>query len=201
MRVLFVLEALNMDGRTVRDTCATERLLDLPRAAPARSVIVPPGERGVPLVLRGRVLLADGRPVPGVIVYVYHTNAAGQYPKRGGLCGAARWHGYLRGFAMSDAAGNYEFVTIRPGTYVERDTPAHLHLTVTTSRPPSVARMAWIDDVMFDDDPLLTPSWRRRLEGRGGSGVVTPRRARGDTVIVTRDIRWDFVPGVAAPQR
>lgn len=201
MLPVFALTWVALATPVAGDSCATERLLDMPATAPARVVLPPRGEPGVPLVVRGRVLLGDGRPVAGVMVYVYHTNAAGVYPKRPGLCGAARWHGYLRGFAQSDAAGHYEIVTIRPGIYAERDTPAHLHFTVTTTRPPDVRHMAYIDDVMFDDDPLLTAAYRRKLEGRGGSGVVTPQRGRGDTLVATRDIRWDRVPGVAVRRR
>lgn len=183
------------------DSCNTERLLDLPRAAPSRLVVPPRGEPGTPLVVRGRVMLADGRPVPGVMVYVYHTNAAGVYPKRPGLCGAARWHGYLRGFVQSDANGRYEIVTVRPGAYEQGNTPAHLHLTVATTRPPDARHTTWIEEVMFDDDVLLTAAFRRKLTARGGSGVVTVQRGRADTLVVTRDIRWDLVPGAVGQSR
>ncbi|WP_269446063.1 hypothetical protein [Gemmatimonas aurantiaca] len=30
--------------------------------------------------------------------------------------------------------------------------------------------MAYIDGVMFNDDPILDHGWRSRLEGRGSSG-------------------------------
>ncbi len=183
-----------------QDTCATDRILDLPSRAEARLVIPPPGEPGTPLVIEGRVVLADGRPVSGVLIYAYQANARGKYPKRPGLCGGARIQGYLRGYVQTDSLGRYEIVTIRPGAYEELDTPEHVHLTVATTRPPHPDRLAYIDDVMFEDDPILSPGWRARLEGRGGSGIVGTKRTRSDTLLVTRDIRWDLIPGVTAAE-
>ncbi|MBL0889347.1 MAG: hypothetical protein IBJ19_01930 [Gemmatimonadaceae bacterium] len=187
---------------TQPDSCATDRLVDVPRQAPSRLVVPPPGEPGTPLRVTGRVLLADGTPVSGVLIYVYQTNANGIYPKRPGLCGAARIQGYLRGYVQSDAQGRYEILTIRPGIYRERDTPAHVHMTVSLTRPVDASRMTYIDDLMFEDDPILDARWRARLDGRGGSGIarVSPgRSANGDTLQVTRDIRWDLVPGAVLP--
>ena len=47
----------------------------------------------------------------------------------------------------------------------------------------------WLDDVVFDDDPLLTPGRRSRMPGRGGSGIVVPERgADGESWRVRRDI-------------
>ncbi len=184
------------------DSCATDRLVDVPRQASSRLVVPPPGEPGTPLRVTGRVLLADGTPVPGVMIYVYQTNANGIYPKRPGLCGAARIQGYLRGYVQSDVQGRYEILTIRPGIYRERDTPAHIHMTVALTRPVDAQHMTYIDDLMFEDDPILDARWRARLDARGGSGIVrvSPRRsANGDTLQVTRDIRWDLVPGAALP--
>jgi protocatechuate 3,4-dioxygenase beta subunit len=45
----------------------------------------------------------------------------------------------------------------------------------------------YIDDILFDDDPNLVATERARQRGRGGSGIVVPRRDRGSWV-VTRDI-------------
>ena len=193
LRTVAVGRLLSVDA----DSCATDRLVDIPTRAAARLVIPPPTEPGTPLVLRGRVLRTDGAPVAGALLYVYHANAAGKYPKRPGLCGAARLQGYLRGFVQTDAQGQYEIVTVRPGVYEERDTPAHLHFTVFTTRPPRAERATYIDDVMFDDDPILDTKYRARLDGRGGSGIVHPVRGRSDTLFVTRDIRWDRIPGVS----
>jgi len=117
-------------------------------------------------------------------VYAYNTNAAGVYPKRGNETGNGRRHGYLRGWARTGADGRYALHTIRPGAYPGRNDPAHIHVTIT---PPS-AEEYWIDEVVFNDDPLLTADRRSKLPNLGGSGIVSPvRNARG-VLIATRNI-------------
>jgi protocatechuate 3,4-dioxygenase beta subunit len=150
-----------------------------------RTVIPPDGEPGEPMVITGRVYLPDGTtPAPGVVVYAYHTNAAGVYPTRGTEEGWGRRHGYLRGWVMTDAAGDYRFETIRPGAYPGRSDPAHVHMTV---KEPG-RREYWIDEIVFTDDPLVTAAYRARVDDRGGSGIVTPGRDESRQWTIRRDI-------------
>lgn len=158
---------------------------DAPAALTSEARLAPRGEPGTSLVVTGIVYRPDGRtPAPGVLVYAYHTNAAGAYPRRGGETGAARQHGYLRGWLRTDAQGRYRLTTIRPAPYPGRDSPAHIHLTVT---PPG-GEERWIDSVVFDDDPLLTTPRRAALENLGGSGIVQVTRGPDDILRATRDI-------------
>ncbi|MEL6610898.1 MAG: intradiol ring-cleavage dioxygenase [Bacteroidota bacterium] len=143
-----------------------------------------PGER---LRLSGLVTDAEGQPMADVLVYAYHTNASGYYPHRKGEAGNERRHGYLRGWVRTDADGRYTFHTIRPAPYRNHTEPAHIHLTV---QPPS-ADEVWIDDVMFEGDPLLTDAYRARLEQRGGSGIVTLTREGDGPWLAVRDIVLD----------
>jgi len=47
----------------------------------------------------------------------------------------------------------------------------------------------FIDDIVFRDDPRLTPEKLGELtRNRGGSGVATPRRGPDGTWLVERDI-------------
>jgi protocatechuate 3,4-dioxygenase beta subunit len=140
--------------------------------------IAPIGEPGEPMVLEGVVRSADGKPAAGIVVYGYHTNAKGRYPGRD-----AR-HGDLRGWARTGADGRYRFETIRPGAYPGRRDPQHIHLHVIEPGRGTY----YIDDVLFADDPRLTPERRARLAGRGGSGVTTPERDADGTWRVRRDI-------------
>ena len=163
---------------------------DAPTPLTWEARIAPSGEPGTPLVVTGVVYRPDGRtPASGVLVYAYHTNAAGIYPRRGGETGSARQHGYLRGWLRTDARGRYRFTTIRPAPYPGRDAPAHVHLTVT----PRGGDERWIDSIVFDDDPLLTPRRRAELRNVGGSGVVRVTRARDGVLSATRNVvleRW-----------
>jgi protocatechuate 3,4-dioxygenase beta subunit len=151
------------------------------------TVIPPPDEPGARLVLEGRVLQADGgTPAAGVVLYVHHTSARGIYPTRGDERGWGRRHGYLRGWVMTNAEGEYRFETIRPAPYPGGRDPAHIHMTV---KEPG-RRPYWIDEVVFEDDPLVGSRYRSRAENRGGSGIVrlqaTPEgglRARRDVVL------------------
>jgi protocatechuate 3,4-dioxygenase beta subunit len=149
------------------------------------TVIPPPEEPGEPMVLHGRVLAADGKtPAAGVVIYAYHTNAAGVYPQHGDETGWARRHGNLRGWVKTGADGTYRFETIRPAPYPRAGPPAHVHLIV---KEPD-RREYWIDEVVFTDDPLVTPVYRRAQQNRGGSGIVTPERDASGTWLVRRDI-------------
>ena len=144
-----------------------------------------PGER---LTVTGTIYKADSQTAaPDILVYVYHTNAAGIYPKRGDETGNARRHGYLRGWLRTDKNGKYRIETIRPASYPSRTEPAHIHMTVT---PPGGTER-WIDSILFADDHLLTKQERSRLEGRGGSGIVDPARDPSGAWRATRDIVMD----------
>ncbi|HJU76077.1 MAG TPA: hypothetical protein VJ717_20210 [Gemmatimonadaceae bacterium] len=150
------------------------------------TTIPPASEPGQRFVLSGRVFLPDGRtPAPNVIVYAYHTNAAGVYPPD--TASGAPWgrrHGYLRGWVRTNARGEYRFTTIRPGTYPNRADPAHVHMTV---KEPN-RQEYWIDEVVFTDDPLVDARYRNSVENRGGNGIVTPSRDADGTWRARRDI-------------
>lgn len=109
-----------------------------------------PGER---LVIRGTVFEPDGAtPASGVLLYLYHTNVDGIYPKRGDETGNARRHGYLRGWLRTDGRGAYAIETILPGNYPGRDAAAHIHVTVQES---DGTPEYWLPSFKFADDPHL----------------------------------------------
>lgn len=159
--------------------------VDMPAALSAESRIAPEGQPGEPLVVEGRVFRSDGKtPASGVIVYAYHTDATGHYPPARSRDGRSVRHGQLRGWARTGADGRYVFRTIRPAPYPGRTMPAHVHIQI---REPGLGEY-YIDDVVFTDDPLVTPQWRARAENRGGSGIVTPTRDAAGVWHARRDI-------------
>jgi protocatechuate 3,4-dioxygenase beta subunit len=119
-----------------------------------------------------------------VVVYAYHTNAAGVYPTRGNETGWGRRHGYLRGWIVTDSSGQYRFETVRPGAYPGREDPAHIHMTV---KEPG-RREYWIDEVVFEDDPRVTARYRAAQGNRGGSGIIRLHRDGTGTWAGRRDI-------------
>jgi protocatechuate 3,4-dioxygenase beta subunit len=161
-------------------------LVDRPAQAPAIARIAPVAEPGEAMHLEGVVYRADGRtPAPGVVVYAYHTNAEGIYPKLAAVDGSAIRHGRLRGWATTDANGKYAFDTIRPAPYPGRGIPAHVHMHVIE---PGIADAYYLDDVLFSDDALVTAEVRARQQGRGGPGIATPTKDAKGTWQVRRDI-------------
>jgi protocatechuate 3,4-dioxygenase, beta subunit len=121
------------------------------------------------IAINGIVYKADGKtPAAGVILYIYHTDQTGVYPKRGDEKGWGQRHGYLRGWMKTAEDGSYKFFTRRPAAYPGRTDPAHIHIIV---KEPGMNEY-WIEDFVFDDDPLLTPERRSRMENRGGDGIL-----------------------------
>jgi protocatechuate 3,4-dioxygenase beta subunit len=169
----------------------------LPASVDEAGRIAPANLRGEPLQLYGRVLDRSGVPVAGVIVYAYHTDSTGIYPPDVSLTRTpAAPHGKLRGWARSNARGEYRFATVRPGPYPGRPDPQHLHTHVL-----EVGRCTYyIGNVEFTDDPRLTSELRECAElQRGGSGVATPVRDPRDIWQIERDIHLGLnIPGYAA---
>ena len=148
--------------------------------------IAPAGESGEPLRIDGVVRNGKGQPVAGVIVYAYHTDHTGMYPR-----GVIR-HGRLRGWARSDERGRYRFDTIRPAGYPNTDLPQHIHMHIIEPGRGTY----WISDINFTDDPRLTETQRRELAtGRCGSGLATPVRRDGTWFVTRNIVLGENIPG------
>ncbi|HXG63979.1 MAG TPA: intradiol ring-cleavage dioxygenase [Blastocatellia bacterium] len=142
-------------------------------------------EPGEPLEISGIIYRPDRQtPAPGVILYVYHTDARGYYSPAPNATGIARRHGHLRGWVRTNSRGEYKFRTIRPAPYPNRGIPAHIHPIV---KEPDKNEY-YIDEYRFADDPLLTPKERARAENRGGSGIIRLSRGSGGVWLGRRDI-------------
>jgi protocatechuate 3,4-dioxygenase, beta subunit len=120
----------------------------------------PLGER---IIVTGRLLGADGRPLDGQLVEVWQANAAGRYkhavdqhdaPLDPNFSGAGR--------CLTDADGRYRFVTVKPGHYPWPNhpnawRPAHIHFSVFgrafTDR--LVTQMYFPGDPLFPFDPIF----------------------------------------------
>jgi protocatechuate 3,4-dioxygenase, beta subunit len=145
------------------------------------------------LLLKGTIYQRDGKtPAPGVILYYYQTDHTGVYARRPGLDSRVVRHGYIRGWVKTDAQGRYAIYTIRPAPYRDGSEPAHIHPSILE---PGMENPYYIDDFVFDDDPLLTASKRKAMENRGGSGILRLVR-QGDLLTGERDITLGLhIPG------
>ncbi len=136
------------------------------------------------LLISGTIYKKDGKtPAKDIILYVYHTNRQGIYETRGDEKGWARRHGFIRGWIKTGNDGKYSIYTFRPGAYPGRTEPEHIHLTI---KEPGKNEY-YIDDIMFEDDPLLTNSVKISRVNRAGSGIVKAVPKNGH-LLVKRDI-------------
>ncbi|MEO8712876.1 MAG: hypothetical protein ABI405_12165 [Parafilimonas sp.] len=133
-------------------------------------------EAGPKLMVSGIVYKADGKtPAANVVLYVYHTDQTGHYTQKGNETGWGKRHGYIRDWMKTNMKGEYKFYTLRPAPYPNRSLPAHIHVTL---KEPDFNEY-YIDEFVFDDDPLLTTAERKKAENRGGSGIMTIENKNG----------------------
>jgi protocatechuate 3,4-dioxygenase beta subunit len=101
---------------------------DTADSASWRIVIPAEAEPGEPLIVSGTVYAPDGKtPVEGITVYVYHTDAEGYYRKGNNSSSNPRLHGTMQ----TNAAGQYEYRTIKPAAYPGGGNPAHVHYVIS----------------------------------------------------------------------
>ena len=142
-------------------------------------------EKGTKLAVNGVVYQADGKtPAANVVLYIYHTNQDGIYPKKGDETGWAKRHGYLRGWLKTNEKGEYKFFTLKPASYPNSTAPAHIHVTV---KEPGKNEY-YIDEFLFDDDPFLTSRERAAQAGRGGSGILFTKEVEPNFLKAERNI-------------
>jgi protocatechuate 3,4-dioxygenase beta subunit len=114
----------------------------------------PLGER---IIVSGRVLDENGRPVPHTLVEIWQANAAGRYRHDRDQHNAPLDPNFTGcGHTLTDAEGRYKFVTIRPGEYPWRNhynawRPAHIHFSLFG--PAFATRL--VTQMYFPGDPLI----------------------------------------------
>jgi protocatechuate 3,4-dioxygenase beta subunit len=135
----------------------------------------PIGQR---IILSGRLLDTEGRPVPETLVEIWQANAAGRYAHR-----EDRWAAPLdpnfsgAGRCVTDRAGRYRFTTIRPGAYPWGNgenawRPAHIHFSLLgrAFAQRLVTQMYFAGDQLLELDPIFNsvpdPRARERLLAR-----------------------------------
>lgn len=176
-RIDAVASALTDKSKTTSDVLSDAALLDLhvwPRfraairdAATAKPIVlVTKDEPGIPLTVHGVVRGEDGTPAADAMVYLYHTNAKGSYDRDGGpVISDSTKQAHLFGYVRTDKEGRFEVRTVRPASYPDTDQSAHIHVVLTG--PGKDQRMT-NSEVVFDDDPKLTPPERTRDRSSGG---------------------------------
>jgi protocatechuate 3,4-dioxygenase beta subunit len=140
---------------------------------------------GMQIKITGTIYKPDGKiPAEGVILYIYHTDQHGIYATRGDEKGWARRHGYIRGWIRTDRGGKYTFYTLKPGTYPDRSSPAHIHPVLLEPD----GSYYWLGSYHFAGDPLLTEKEIHPRSPRGGSSGLLELKKEGNLMVGNRDI-------------
>jgi protocatechuate 3,4-dioxygenase, beta subunit len=135
----------------------------------------PIGER---IIVSGRVLDTEGKPLRDTLVEVWQANAAGRYRHR-----SDQWPAPLdpsfsgAGRCLTDDEGRYRFTTIKPGAYPWGNhhnawRPAHIHFSLLgrAFAQRLVTQMYFPGDPLFAYDPIFNsvrdPAARGRMVSR-----------------------------------
>jgi len=121
----------------------------------------PLGER---IVVSGRVLDENGRPLPNILIEIWQANAAGRYNHRVDQHDAPLDPNFTgAGRLLTDKDGRYRFMTIRPGEYPWRNhhnawRPAHIHFSLFGQAIVQrlITQMYFPGDPLLDYDPMFT---------------------------------------------
>src|SRR5579871_6814030 len=124
---------------------------DLSRVAPdaARAM-------GQLIWVGGRVVDEDGAAMAGAMIEIWQANAAGKYVHEGDRHEAPIDPNFTGvGRLMSDAEGQFKFLTIKPGAYPVFDSdwwwrPPHIHFSIL--RPSWMSR--FVTQIFFPGEPL-----------------------------------------------
>jgi protocatechuate 3,4-dioxygenase beta subunit len=154
----------------------------------------PLGER---IVVQGRVLDEDGRPVPNALIEIWQANAAGRYVHRVDQHPAPLDPNFTgAGRTLTGEHGGFRFVTIKPGAYPWLNhpnawRPAHIHFSVfgRAFAQRLVTQMYFPGDPLFELDPIFhsvrDPKARELLVARFDLETTEPEWALG--------YAWDIV--------
>jgi protocatechuate 3,4-dioxygenase beta subunit len=159
----------------------------------------PQGQR---IIVGGRLLDGNGRPVRNSLVEIWQANAGGRYRHN-----LDRWPSPVDpnfdgvGRTLTDDEGRYEFTTIKPGAYPWKNhhnawRPAHIHFSVFGSAFTQrlVTQMYFPDDPLFSQDPVFNSvpdeKARQRMISKFDFSRTQPEWALGfefDIVLRGRD--------------
>jgi protocatechuate 3,4-dioxygenase beta subunit len=151
---------------------------------------------GEKMVLVGRVLDEDGRPVRQALVEVWQANASGKYPHPVDDHDAPLDPNFLgKGQVLTDDEGRYRIVTVKPGAYPWQNhafgwRPAHIHFSLFGN----AYAQRLITQMFFPGDPLLAidPIFQSVPEG-GRQLLIADLDLEQGIEGVALGYRWDMV--------
>ena len=130
---------------------------------------------GEKMILVGRLLDADGKPIRDGLVEIWQANASGRYHHPGDNHDAPLDPNFKgTGRTFTDAEGWYRFITVKPGSYPWQNhpfawRPQHIHFSLLGNAPVQrlVTQMYFPGDPLLDIDPVYNsvpdPAARKRM--------------------------------------
>jgi protocatechuate 3,4-dioxygenase beta subunit len=152
------------------------------------------GER---IIVRGRVVDENDRPIPHTMIEIWQANASGRYDHPGDTHDAPLDPNFRgNGRVFTDAEGWYQFVSIKPGAYPWRNhsnawRPNHIHYSLFGNgfAQRLVTQMYFPGDPLLPLDPVFLSvpdeGARSRLVAGFDLAITAPEWALG--------YRFDFV--------
>jgi protocatechuate 3,4-dioxygenase beta subunit len=140
---------------------------DFTRIRPGR-----PQALGQPIVVSGRVLDEDERPVRRCLIEIWNANAHGRYSHTGDSNSSAPLDPNFYGFGTlsTDDDGTYRLCTIKPGAYLARADigwwrPPHVHFSILGGGVRLVTQMYFPGELLNQKDyiHMTIPDEDRRL--------------------------------------
>lgn len=131
---------------------------------------------GIPLQLRFQVSRLNGtqcQPLQGVIVDIWHCDAAGVYSDVADWRANTTGQKFLRGYQVTNANGVVQFLTLYPGWYPGRTVHIHFKIwAMASDRSYEFTSQLYFDDTLTDrihaQAPYAQPGQRRTRNTNDG---------------------------------
>lgn len=137
------------------------------------------------LKITGTIYKNDGKtPASDVIMYIEHADEDGDFDLR---TSNDKRYTYHRGWIQTNASGEYTFYTFIPGGDRRYNQLQQLFPTIKeTGR-----EFYNLESFLFDFDPLLTKSCRKKIAKKGDVSRILKPIKKGDLLVVKKDIILD----------
>lgn len=133
------------------------------------------------LMITGTIYESDGTtPAKDVILYIQQPDENGNYEIK-----KENDKRYVvnRGWIKTDSDGRYTFYTFVPGSFLHNKELKHIHPIIKEPGKPEYD----LDVFLFDNDPFLSKSCRKRLAKKGIDSILKLDK-KEDMYVATKDI-------------
>lgn len=129
-----------------------------------------------PLKITGTVFMSDGvTPAKDVILYINQADEHGNYELKKQN---DKRYVHHRAWVKTDGDGHYTFYTFIPGKVKRSNDFTKIHLVINQPNNTDLTGF----DFVFDNDPLLTKSCRKRIAKNGIDNILKPEKK--ETILV-----------------